>query len=172
MICMCRQIVICIWNWFIYVMIEVNTVLRFILTRSLWSAFFWNIWLWSVSQPRRVQSLWSPLSEPQISCVISRYYLCMVLIYYVSKKENMWLIHVGVHATLAFFDGLVWDPGLGLWRQCKVLLCSVLCAYLWCACVSNAHTCNFINCFLVPFILLNCMGKHGKIVVGKGKLYI
>jgi len=38
-----------------YVMIEVNTVLHFILTRSLLSTFFWNVWLWSVSQPRKLR---------------------------------------------------------------------------------------------------------------------
>jgi hypothetical protein len=168
MICMCQQIVVCIWNWILYVMIEV----QLILTRSLLSAFFWNVWLWSVSQPRRLQSLWSPLSEPQISCVIYRYYSCMILIYYVSKKEDMWFIRVGVHATLAFFDSVVWDPGLGLWRQCKMLLCSVLCVYLLCASVHNAHICSFINCFLVPFLLLNCVGKHGRIAVGERKLCI
>lgn len=124
-----------VWNWFIYAMIEVNTVLQLKLTRSLLSAFLWNVWPWSVSEPRRLQSLWSPLSEPQILCVIYRYYSCMVLIYYASKKENMWFIHVGAYATLTFFDSVVWHPGLGVWRQCKVLLCSVLCAYLWSACM-------------------------------------
>ena len=130
------KLLFCVWNWFIYAMIEGNTVLQFIVTRSLLSAFFWNVWLWSVSQSRRMQSSWSPLSEPQISCVIYRYYSCILLICYVSKKENLWFILVGVHATLVFFDSIVWGPALGLWRM---LLCSALCVYLLCAYVYNAH---------------------------------
>lgn len=98
-------------------MIEVNAVLQFILTWSLCSTVCWNVWLWSVSDSRRLHS-----GDFKITTVRTSYFVFDIQILFIlgikmlgmQERESVcdWFMLMHIHHL--YFLSVIWGQGVGL----------------------------------------------------------